>query len=59
MGGKARTNAAFGRGTGRIWMDNVGCRGTETRLEFCPHRGWGRESCSHNEDAGVECYARK
>ena len=59
MGGKARTGAFFGQGTGPIWMNNVACKGTETRLESCPHRGWGRETYGHSEDAGVECYERK
>ena len=48
--------AAFGQGTGRIWLDDVRCTGRETTLSSCSHRGWGRLfSCSHSEDAGVYC----
>ena len=48
--------AAFGQGTGTIWLDDVRCTGNETSLSTCSHHSWGRlRSCSHREDAGVSC----
>ncbi len=42
-------------GSGRILLDQVSCKGTETRISDCPHRSWGRNSCNHNEDVSVRC----
>ncbi len=36
-------------------MDNVQCRGTETRLIDCPANAIGTHNCAHVEDAGVRC----
>lgn len=51
----ALRDSHFGRGTGRIWMDEVRCVGTESFLNQCPSRPWGDNDCHHGEDAGVVC----
>lgn len=38
-----------------IWLDDVQCRGTETRLIDCPAQPVGTHNCAHIEDAGVKC----
>ncbi len=45
----------FTNGAGQIWLDNVQCRGTETRLIDCPASPLGTHNCAHIEDAGVRC----
>ncbi len=47
--------AAYGRGTGSIVLDNVGCNGTETNLFDCTNSGLNVHNCGHSEDAGVIC----
>ena len=42
-------------GIGKIWLDDVLCRGTEKGLSGCPHDEWGSHRCNHSEVAGVEC----
>lgn len=51
------TNAYYGQGSGRIWLDDVSCTGSEGRLDQCGRRNnqWGSNNCGHNEDVVVFC----
>ena len=40
-----------------IWLDDVRCHGSETRLIDCPANTLGSHNCIHSEDAGVSCQA--
>ncbi|CAB1452698.1 unnamed protein product [Pleuronectes platessa] len=56
--GRARSalqNAAFGPGSGPIWLDDVICSGREPSITDCRHPGFGVHNCGHNEDASVAC----
>ena len=55
----AYRTSQFGQGTGPIWLDNIHCTGTESRLDQCPHNGIGVHNCIHFEDAGVRCTSKK
>ena len=50
--------ARFGRGSGEILLDDVGCSGSESTIVNCQYRGWGVEDCSHSEDASVICSSK-
>ena len=54
-GGTALSQAYYGQGTGSIWLDDVGCVGTEARLWDCANSGIGIHNCDHSEDASVQC----
>uniref|UniRef100_A0A3B4XI59 SRCR domain-containing protein n=1 Tax=Seriola lalandi dorsalis TaxID=1841481 RepID=A0A3B4XI59_SERLL len=56
--GRARSalqSAAFGQGTGPIWLDDVSCSGNETSITDCRHPGFGVHNCGHVEDASIIC----
>ena len=52
---RAVRNAAFGQGTGQIWLDDVQCVGNERSISHCNHLGLGAHNCRHYKDAGVVC----
>ena len=56
LGATAVSFAAFGAGTGSIWLDNVRCVGTESKLIDCPISAIGSHNCGRSEDVGVRCF---
>lgn len=42
----------------KIWMDQVNCAASHTRLENCRRSSWGVNDCSHNEDIGIRCFGK-
>ena len=54
---EAPPRSHYGAGCGTIWLSNLGCTGSESRLDQCDHSGWGEASwCFHNiHDASVKC----
>ena len=56
-GGVAYNKTYFGEGKGPILLDSVGCQGTEENLNLCilGYPDLKIATCTHKEDAGVEC----
>ena len=52
----AFVGAAFGQGSGEIFLEEVECDGTETTLDDC--LSGVVSNCSHVEDAGVRCMGK-
>jgi len=45
----------YGTFSGRIWLDDVQCNGSETDIAQCQHAGWGRRSCGNDQIVSVSC----
>ena len=54
-GAQALSGGSFGEGTGRIWLDNVQCTGSERELLNCTAIFNATNTCAHSQDAGVRC----
>ena len=52
----AFSNAHFGTGTGDIFLDGLGCTGSESSLLDCSKSSTITCTYGHNEDAGVRCH---
>ncbi|XP_036416748.1 scavenger receptor cysteine-rich type 1 protein M130-like [Colossoma macropomum] len=47
--------AAFGRGEGQVWLEELQCRGNESEISFCPTSSSLKHNCSHDSDVGLVC----
>ncbi|XP_064388366.1 soluble scavenger receptor cysteine-rich domain-containing protein SSC5D-like isoform X4 [Halichondria panicea] len=45
--------------TTRTWLDELDCRGTESRLIDCPANSIGYEDCTHTQDVALICTANE
>ena len=50
-----RSTTEFGPGSGTVWLDNVGCSGSESSLLDCNHGSLGVDTCEHSKDIGIIC----
>lgn len=48
----------FGKGEGRIWLDDLLCAPSNESVMKCKHSGWGVHNCTHKDDIGVCCDPR-
>ncbi|XP_049341153.1 deleted in malignant brain tumors 1 protein-like isoform X5 [Astyanax mexicanus] len=47
--------AAFGRGEGPVWSEELQCRGNKSQTHFCPKSSSLKHNCSHDNDVGLVC----
>uniref|UniRef100_A0AAY5EM68 SRCR domain-containing protein n=1 Tax=Electrophorus electricus TaxID=8005 RepID=A0AAY5EM68_ELEEL len=47
--------AAFGRGEGQVWTEEIHCRGNESQIYSCETTSSLKHNCSHNNDVGLIC----
>ncbi|XP_028407325.1 deleted in malignant brain tumors 1 protein-like isoform X2 [Dendronephthya gigantea] len=43
-------------GSGQVWLRDVDCSGEEHNIVNCSHSSWGVSPCTHDRDAGVQCF---
>ncbi|XP_051974380.1 scavenger receptor cysteine-rich type 1 protein M130-like [Xyrauchen texanus] len=47
--------AAFGKGEGQMWTEEIQCRGNESQISFCPRSSSIKNNCSHENYEGLLC----
>ncbi|KAI4905397.1 hypothetical protein NFI96_030513, partial [Prochilodus magdalenae] len=47
--------AAFGRGEGQVWSEELQCRGNESQIHSCPTSPSLKHNCSHDNGVGLQC----
>uniref|UniRef100_A0AAY5F326 SRCR domain-containing protein n=1 Tax=Electrophorus electricus TaxID=8005 RepID=A0AAY5F326_ELEEL len=47
--------AAFGRGEGQLWTEELQCRGNESDIYACPTSSTVKHDCSHDSDVALVC----
>ncbi|KAF7657894.1 hypothetical protein LDENG_00020870 [Lucifuga dentata] len=55
LAGSALHGAAYGAGSGEIWLRHVQCSGHESSLTRCASVLHSNPPCTHENDAGVKC----
>ena len=51
--------AAYGRGSGPVWLKNLKCTGNEKQLFNCSFMPTIYSYCDHYNDASVRCAGKK
>ena len=54
-GGQLLELSIVNDGADQIWLDDVDCAGTETKIDGCTHAAYGTNNCDHAKDIGVGC----
>lgn len=54
-----RAGQLFTTGNGKIFLDDVQCKGNEERLEDCHHSPWYKHNCSPDEVVALECDSQR
>lgn len=49
----------YGAPSQKVWLGDLYCTGSESRLEECANAGWGVTVCGHRNDVGVRCITEK
>lgn len=44
-----------GRGYGPVMIENLNCQGNEWSIAQCSSKPWMSQTCSHDNDIGVDC----